>query len=39
MDRKTVLDWFGGLDPFLIYHGQKHDFDEKWYEQNWCEAE
>ena len=37
--RKTVLDWFGGIDPFLIYHGQKHDFDKKWYEQNWYEVE
>jgi putative transposase len=35
----TVLTWFGGKDPFLIYHGQKHDFDEKWYEKNWVEVE
>jgi putative transposase len=37
--RKTVIDWFGGLEPFLIYHGQKHNFDKKWYEKNWYEAE
>jgi putative transposase len=39
IDFDTVLSWFGGLDAFLIYHGVKHDFDEKWYDENWIEAD
>jgi putative transposase len=39
IQRKTVFAWFGGKEPFLMYHGQKHDFDEKWYEKNWVEVE
>ncbi len=38
IDRKTVLDWFGGIVSFLEYHGQKHDFDEKWHDENWYEV-
>jgi putative transposase len=39
LQKSIVLDWFGGNEAFLIYHGQKHDFDEKWYDKNWVEVE
>jgi hypothetical protein len=39
IQRKDVLGWFGGIEPFLIYHGTKHDFDETWYEKNWIEVD
>ena len=39
IQRNEVFTWFGGKEAFLIYHGQKHDFDEKWYENNWIEID
>ena len=39
IQRNEVFTWFGGKDAFLNYHGQKHDFDEKWYENNWIEID
>ena len=39
IQREEVFSWFGGKEPFLIYHGQKHDFDEDWYKKNWVEKD
>ncbi len=39
IQKEEVLTWFGGLEPFLIYHGIKHDFDEKWQIENWIEVD
>jgi putative transposase len=39
IQNKEVLSWFGGIEAFLAYHGTLHDFDEKWYQDNWIEVE
>jgi putative transposase len=37
LPRQKVMNWFGGLQDFLAYHGVEHDLEADWETQHWIE--